>query len=125
MLRQFGGIWIIFFGALAAWQEFHHHRRSVAIALAILAVTIGPLGLVWPRGIRPIFIGWMALVYPIGWTVSRVVLGLIFYGLFTPVAWFFRVTQRDALGLKPPRSAVTCWQSKARATDKTQYLRQF
>jgi hypothetical protein len=125
MLRQFGGIWIVFFGAIAAWQEFHHHRRGVAITLAVLAVTIGPLGLVWPRGIRPIFIGWMALVYPIGWTVSRVVLGLIFYGLFTPVAWFFRVTDRDALGLKPRRSADTCWQPKGRVTDKAQYLRQF
>jgi hypothetical protein len=125
MLRQFGGIWVVFFGGIAAWQEFHHHRHGLALALAVLAVTVGPLGLVWPRGIRPIFIGWMALVYPIGWTVSRVILGIIFYGLFTPVAWVVRMRGRDGLGLKRQGNATTCWQTKPRPADKTQYLRQF
>ncbi len=86
MLRQFAAIAIVFFGAIAARQEFHHHRHGLAIVFAVLAATIGPLGLAWPRVIKPVFIGWMALAYPIGWTVSRIVLGVIFYGLFTPMA---------------------------------------
>lgn len=125
MLRQFAGIWVVFFGAIAAWQGFHHQRQVLAIALAMLAVTLGPLGLAWPRTIRPVFIGWTALAYPIGWVVSRIVLGVVFYGLFTPVAWVFRMIGRDALGLKPRPHAVTYWHSKPRATDKAKYLRQF
>jgi Saxitoxin biosynthesis operon protein SxtJ len=125
MLRQFSGIWIVFFGAIAVWQELHHERHTLALALAVLAVTLGPLGLAWPRIMRPVFIGWMALVYPIGWTVSRLVLGLLFFGLFTPVAWVFRIMGRDELRLKPRPHATTYWQPKPRAGDKAQYLRQF
>ena len=125
MLRQFAAIWVVFFGAIAAWQEFHHHRHTVALTLGVLSVTLGPLGVAWPRIIRPVFIGWMVLVYPIGWTVSRVVLGAIFYGLFTPMAWIFRLSGRDELGLKPRPDVSTYWHSKPAATDKARYLRQF
>lgn len=125
MLRQFAGLWILFFGAIAAWQEFHHHRHLLAIALVVLAVTVGPLGIAAPRAIKPVFIGWMALVYPIGWTVSRIVLGVLFYGLFTPVAVVFRAVGRDELRLKPEPHATTYWRPKPQARDKTRYLRQF
>ena len=125
MLRQFAVIWIVFFGAIAAWQEAHHHRHAVAVVLTLLAVTIGPLGLVWPRGIRPVFVGWIAVTYPIGWSVSRIVLGTIFFGLFTPVAALFRLIGRDELGLKPQPQATTYWLAKPHTTDKANYLRQF
>jgi hypothetical protein len=88
-------------------------------------VTIGPLGLAWPRAIKPIFIGWMALVYPIGWVVSHVILGILFYGMFTPVALIFRIIKRDALGLKPQPQGATYWLPKPNAPDKAKYLRQF
>jgi hypothetical protein len=124
LLRQFAGIWIVFFGTIAAWQGLYHHRTGLATALAVLAVTIGPIGLAWPRAIKPIFIGWMTLAYPIGWTVSRLVLGTLFYGMFTPLALFFRLTRRDELGLKRAPDAGTYWLSKPRMTDKARYLRQ-
>jgi saxitoxin biosynthesis operon SxtJ-like protein len=125
MLRQFAAISIVFFGAIAARQEFHHHRHGLAIVFAVLAVTVGPLGLTWPRVIKPVFIGWMAFAYPIGWTVSRIVLGVIFYGLFTPVAWVFRLIGRDELALKSQPTAATYWRPKPSASDQSQYLRQF
>jgi hypothetical protein len=125
MLRQFAAIWIVFFAGNAAWQELHHHRHVLALVLAILSVTVGPLGVAWPRAIRPIFVGWMALAYPIGWTVSRIVLGTIFYGLFTPLGWVFRMASRDELGLKKQPDAQTYWRSKTCAADKADYLRQF
>jgi hypothetical protein len=125
MLRQFAAIWIVFFGAVAAWQGFHHHRQMLAIVVAIMAVTIGPVGVAWPNAIRPIFVGWMTLAYPIGWTVSRIVLGAVFYGLFTPIGLVFRMMGRDELGLKRQAQAATYWQPKPRPADKAQYLRQF
>ena len=125
MLRQFSGLWIVFFGLMAAWQGVHHGRHTTAMVLAILAVTIGPLGIAAPSLIRPVFIGWMALVYPIGWVVSRVVLGALFYGLVTPVAVVFRVMGRDELRLKPRPDAQTYWVSKPQVVDKARYLRQF
>jgi hypothetical protein len=125
MLRQFSGLWIVFFGAIAARQEFHHHRHTVALTLAAVAVVIGSLGLAWPRLIKPIFVGWMALALPIGWVVSRVILGILFYGLFTPVALIFRLMGRDAMALKPQPQAATYWLPKDHDVDKSRYFNQF
>ena len=125
MLRQFGGLWLVFFSGVAVWQGLHHERYTLAAILAILAVTIGPIGIAVPRLIRPVFVGWMTVVYPIGWTVSRVVLGVIFYGLFTPVALAFRARGRDELKLKAQSETKTYWSPKPRVTDKSKYLRQF
>jgi hypothetical protein len=125
VLRQFAAISVVFFGAAAWWQEFHHHRHVLAVVIAVLAMTIGPLGLASPRAIRPVFIGWMALAYPVGWTVSRIVLGMVFYGLFTPLGWIFRFAGRDELILRPRPDEVTYWRPKPSVVDKAQYLRQF
>ena len=125
MLRQFAAMWIVFFGGIAARQQFVLHRPIPAAILAVLAVTVGPMGLAWPRAIRPVFVGWMTLAYPIGWVVSRTVLGVAFYFLFTPVAWVFRLIGRDALELKSQPAATTYWHSKPTVTDKSAYLRQF
>ena len=122
LLRQFAGLWIAFFGVIAIRQELHH-RHVLAILLALLAVTVGPLGVAWPRLIRPVFVGWMAIAYPIGWTVSRLVLGILFYGMFTPIAWMFRLVGRDALVLKPQPMATSFWQTKP-GCEKEQYLSQ-
>jgi Saxitoxin biosynthesis operon protein SxtJ len=125
VLRQFAALLIVFLGAVAGRQEFHHHRRVPAIVLATLAMTLGPAGLAWPRVIKPVFVAWMFLAYPIGWTVSRIVLGGIFFGLFTPVALFFRMTKRDALGLKPQPRGATYWLPRPGTSSSSQYLRQF
>ena len=124
-LRQFAGIWIVFFGAVAIRQQFHYNRPIVALVVAIAALSVGLLGLARPRRIKPVFVGWMKAAYPIGWVVSRIVLGIIFYGAFTPVALLLRFLGRDALVLKSQPSATTYWHSKPAAVDKAHYLRQY
>jgi hypothetical protein len=124
-LRQFGGLWIVFFGAMATWQGLHHSRSGIAIALGIVALTIGPLGVVAPHVIRPVFVGWMFAVYPVGWLVSRFMLGVLFYGLFTPIGIISRAIGRDELRLRPHRASDTYWTTKPQAADRAQYLKQF
>ena len=38
-----------------------------AAVLGIVAVTVGPAGLLRPSLIRPIYVGWMVLAFPVGW----------------------------------------------------------
>ena len=90
-LRQFAGLWLAFFGGLAAWQGIARGRVGLAIALAVLAIVVGGLGLARPALVRPIFVGWMVLAFPIGWTVSLLLLGLVYYGLFLPIGLAFRL----------------------------------
>jgi hypothetical protein len=125
VLRQFAGMWLAFFSALAAWEAFGRGRMLWAAALFVLALAIGPLGLARPRLIRPVFVAAMILAYPIGWVVSHVLLAVVFFGLFLPVALVFRLKGRDALRLKPQHGLDTYWIAKPAPTDMGQYYRQF
>jgi hypothetical protein len=123
-LRQFAGIWLAFFGALAAWQNFVHHRPTLGLVLAALALTVGPLGLVRPRWVGPVYVGWMVLAFPIGWTVSHLVLALVYFGLFTPLALFFRIRGRDPLRRRRDPGAASYYIPKEPA-DAASYFRQY
>jgi hypothetical protein len=123
-LRQFAGLWLAFFGGLAAWQIFFRHEERLAEIFALLALAVGLPGLAWPRLIRPVYVGWMVLAFPIGWTVSQVMLALLYYGLFTPIGLLFRLVGRDPLHLRRPATA-TYWSAKAIPEDPRCYFKQF
>jgi hypothetical protein len=125
MLRQFSALWLLFFGGLAAWHGWMHGRVELALSLTLLALTIGPAGIIHPPLVRWLFVGWTMAVFPVGWMVSRVVLAGLFYGLFTPLALLFRLLGRDALGLKRQPEAATYWQTKPAVTDLKRYFQQF
>src|SRR5262249_42933686 len=110
-LRQFAGLWIACFGGLALWQAWGGGPPPQAITLGMWALGVGPIGLVRPEWLRPVYVAWMVLAFPIGWTVSQVVLAILFYGLFTPIGLVFRLIGRDPLQRSrspgPPPSSST------------------
>jgi hypothetical protein len=101
-LRQFAGLWIIFFGGLAAWQGFGHGRQTLALVLTAVAIVVGGAGLALPRLIRPVFIAMCMVAYPIGLVVSYVLMSAFFYIVFTPVRLIFNLIGRDTLHLRRP-----------------------
>jgi hypothetical protein len=123
-LRQFAGLWIVFFAGFAAWQWFRHERLIPALVFLGLALTIGPLGLWKPGAIRPIFVGWMCLAFPIGWVVSHVTLACVFYGIFAPIGLLFRLIGRDALCLRRQPDRETYWTPKPAPGGVRSYFRQ-
>jgi len=85
---------------------------------------VGVAGLVWPSLVRVIYTTWMMAAFPIGWLVSRVVLAIVFYLLFTPFAFVFRLMGRDALRLRKPR-AQSYWLPYDDARKPDEYFRQY
>jgi len=124
-LRQFAGLWVLFFGGSAVWQYVAHSRTELAFTLGALAVTIGPLGLAFPRAIRPIFVAWLTLAFPIGWVVSRVLLMVLFFVVLTPVGLISRLAGRDLLRLRRPVNATTYWTPKEQPLGIRSYFRQY
>jgi hypothetical protein len=123
-LRQFAGIWFPAFCALVGWSVARKtgHWHEVEIGWAIAGI-ISIAGLVFPPLIRPIFVGLILLTYPIGWVVSHVLLGLIFYGIVTPIGIILRVTGHDPLQINAPLGN-SLWKSPTGKTDPASYLRQ-
>ena len=125
ILRQFAAAWLGFFLAIGVYQAFVKDRQQLGALIAAAAVVIGVLGLLRPATVKWIFVGWMVLAFPIGWLVSQVVLLLLFYGMLTPVALFFRLTGRDLLCRKLDPGATTYWTAKEQPQDMRRYLRQY
>ena len=117
MLRQFAGLLFIVFGGLAVWFGFVRNQSGVALACATVAGLLGPLGLIAPQVLRPIFVAWMVVAFPIGWTVSRLLLAMVFYGLFTPLALVFKVVGRDRLQRARRTDRATYWNPKTQPTE--------
>ncbi len=124
-LRQFAWLWLACFGSLAVWEKFGRGHTYLATTSAVLALSVGPLGILRPQAMRPIYVGWMVLAFPIGWTVSQVILGILFYGLFTPVGLIFRFIGRDPLQRTQLPELESYWTPKSTPTDPRRYFKQF
>jgi hypothetical protein len=67
----------------------------------------------------------MVLAFPIGWTVSHLLLGSIFYGVITPIGLLLRASGHDPMMRKFDRNASSYWIDHRTGGDPTSYLRQF
>lgn len=122
MLRQFAGLWILFFGAIGCLQLYKGSGWGwtwIGVSLAA-----GVPGLFRPQVLKPVFVIWMILVFPIGWAVSHIILAVVFFGVFTPLGFVIRALGHDSLFLKRPK-AESYWQTKTQQQDVRRYLRQF
>jgi hypothetical protein len=127
MARQFAGMCVLIFGAAFALSWYRHEGRPTTIAwvAGAVALLIGLPGLVYAPYIRPFFMAAVAVTRPIGHVVSIALLGLLYYGLLTPMALLFRLAGRDALALYTREDAPTYWTRRAQTTDVRRYLRQY
>lgn len=123
-LRQFGLLCLAVFGGMAAWGYFHHGSVLAMRILTVAAVTGGTLGVVAPMALKPIFVGWMVAAFPIGWTVSHLLLGFIFYCVLTPIGLLMKALGHDPMHRSFDRSAKTYWSPHEQA-DVKRYFRQF
>jgi hypothetical protein len=124
-LRQFAVLWIAFFGGFALWQYFMRGNPALAAVFAVLALVIGPLGLVRPHWMQPVYVSWMVLAFPIGWTISHLILAVMFYALFAPIGLFFRLIGRDRLHRALRPETETYWVPKPTPTNLRRYFQQF
>ena len=97
--RKFGFFFTFVFAAVAAYFYYSTNVSwayvFVAAALAFLLVT-----LIKSDALLPLNKLWMRFGLLLGMIVSPIVLGIIFFGLFTPIAMMMRLSGRDELRLK-------------------------
>ena len=104
-LRVFSALLIAFGGVVAAMLYRRIGNANLSWAIAGTGLVVGTLGCLWPSLARPVYVGWMIAVFPIGWTVSHLVLAAIYYFVFTPIGWLLRWSGRDAMQRRLDRVA--------------------
>jgi hypothetical protein len=68
---------------------------------------------------------WLFLTHKVSLVVNFILLGVIFYGVVTPVALFFRAIGRDPLRRKLDRGAATYWVGRTVAEASASMRNQF
>src|SRR5687767_3364665 len=116
-LRQFAAACLVFLLAAGAHQWFARGNQKTGVILATVALMVGVLGLIKPAAIRWLYVAAMALTFPIGWVISRLMVLLMFYGIITPVALFFKLRGRDLLCRKASPDRASFWTPKSTPQD--------
>ena len=94
-LRQFGWLMGGVFAIICLWPLVFR-SEGIRMWAGIIAGIFGILGLVFPGGLKPVYRAWMIFGEKIGWLNSRILLGIVFYGLLTPISFVMA-----ALGKRP------------------------
>ena len=121
--RKFGFFFTFVFAAVAAYFYYSTNVSwayvFVAAALAFLLVT-----LIQSDALLPLNKLWMRFGLLLSMIVSPIVLGIIFFGLFTPIAILMRLSGRDELRLKLTQK-ISHWVSRGEPIKSESFKHQF
>jgi len=96
-LRNFGLVFatglVVFFGLLLPWLFEKPWPLWPWVGAGVFAGT----GLLLPGVLRPVFYVWMKLGHVLGWINTRIILGVVFFVLFAPVALLLRILGKDPM----------------------------
>ena len=93
---------LVIVAGLIAWYLF-----SAQVWLLYVALGLGLSGALSPVLARFIHAAWMKLGWALGLVVPRILLGLLYYLLLTPVAWLSRLFgPADPLRLRHTRDSM-------------------
>jgi Saxitoxin biosynthesis operon protein SxtJ len=96
-LRSFGLTVGGIFAVIGLWPVIIHSLGPRWWALAIAVFLIIP-ALVLPNSLFWIHKGWMVLGHVLGWINTRIILGIVFYLVVTPIGIFRRWLGKDPMG---------------------------
>jgi len=105
--RSFGWTFTTFFtlvGAYSLWRGGVAYPWDFALAAVTAVVTIAR-----PEWLAPLNRLWMKFGELLHRIVSPVVLGVIFYGVFTPIGFVMRFAGRDTMKRRFEPTAPTYW----------------
>ena len=95
-LRQFGlmvgGIFLL----IGLWP-FVWRQEAVRIWAVVPGSALAVAGLLMPGILKQVYQGWMCVGHVMGWVNTRIILGVLFYGVVTPMGLVMKLTGRDPM----------------------------
>jgi hypothetical protein len=105
--RKFGLLFVVVFLVLAT-MAFMRHSRLHLLFEALAGVTL-LFAMLSPRWLAPANRLWMRFGLLLGKIISPIVLGVLFFVVFTPIGLLMRMFGRDILGRSFDKSATSYW----------------
>lgn len=123
-LLVFGLALVVFTGLLGAMFLWRTHSMTVARTVWYVGAAISAVYFVLPPLRKPVFLGWSYLTFPIGFVVSHVILGFVYYVVFTLVGLAMRMVGYDPMQRKLDPAAKSYWAAHDPGTSVERYFRQ-
>ena len=109
-LVTFELIWAFIFTVIGLYPLLHSEKmRYWAFIVAVLFVLIA---LVLPTLLTGFYKVWVKFGEMIGGLVSKMILALLFYTIFTPIALCLKILAKDLLHKRLDRKASTYWEER-------------
>jgi uncharacterized membrane protein YjgN (DUF898 family) len=121
--RKFGFFFTFVF-AIAAAYFFYYVKMTWAYTFITAALVFLIVTLAKSDTLLPLNKLWMRFGLLLGMIVSPIVLGVIFFGLFTPIAAIMRLSGRDELRLKFSQKA-SHWITRSEPIKSESFKQQF
>ena len=122
--RKFGitvGLFLMVVGGFLFWKG----KESFEIML-VSGLVLSVLGLTIHVVLKPIYWIWMVLAAVLGWIMTRVILGVLFYVVITPIGVFSRMSQNKFLDLKWHETKDSYWNFRnTKQRNNEDYEKQF
>ena len=121
--RKFGFFFTFVFWGTAAYL---YYTENITWAYAFITISLSFLiiTLVKSDVLLPLNKLWMRLGLLLGIIVSPIVLGIIFFGLFTPIAILMRLSGRDELKIKFYKKS-SYWITRSEPINSNSFKNQF
>ena len=106
-LRNFGitlGVILLIISGFLFWKE----KESFQIFLAI-GITLFLTAIALPSVLQPVYWIWMIFAIILGWFMTRVILSLLFFLIFTSIGLTLRLFGKQFLELRWDNSKESYW----------------
>lgn len=125
-VRQLSGVLLPGLFALSG-ESIHLGVDPWTVAAGLGAVGLLAAAMVWVsrEAGRRLYVGWMIAAQPIGWTLSHLVLGVVYYLVLTPIGLLLRLGGRDPMRRRFDPEARSYWIEREQRSDTTRYFRQY
>lgn len=122
-LRVFAALWLVFVGALAAiaW------RRGLSVGALVAGLAAAGVfvpGMLAPRSVRLVYLGAVCATFPIGFVMSYLILGTVYFLVLTPVGLVMRMLGNDPLTRRFDAGQKSYWKARGGPKSAHSYFRQ-
>ena len=124
-LLWFGGILPVFFAIVGMMARSRLGADGWAWGLWSIGVVVTTAYWAVPPLRIALYLGWMHLFFPLGWLVSHLVLGVLFFAVATPLGLLLRLFRYDPMERRRDARAGSYWVEQRTGGDPSRYLRQF
>jgi cytochrome b subunit of formate dehydrogenase len=106
-LRKFGltvGAVLLIISGFLFWKQ-----RAAFTYFAVSGGALIVFGLLAPTALKPLFRVWMSFAVIMGFIMTRVILTVIYFFLFTPIALVLKLLGKDLLEERWDKTATSYW----------------